>query len=73
MKILVKVKPGAQQETVKKIDATRYVVSVKEPPVKGAANSAVVTAVAAYFGLRRGQVRIVSGRTVRQKVLEIRF
>ena len=72
MKILVKVKASAKQGKVEKIDDTHFVVSVKEPPVEGQANFAVVAAVASYLGLRRDQVRIVSGQTRRQKVMEIR-
>jgi len=39
--------------------------------VDGAANAAVLAAVADAFDLRRGAVRLVSGRTARTKVLEL--
>ena len=71
MKIFVKAKPSKKQ-SVEKIDELHFVVSVKEPPVQGRANDAIVGAVANYFGVRRRLVRIVSGHTSRQKILEIR-
>lgn len=71
MKIFVKAKPSKKQ-SVEKIDELHFVVSVKEPPVQGRANDAIVGAVANYFGVPRRLVRIVSGHTSRQKILEIR-
>ena len=71
MKIFVKAKPS-RKESVEKIDDSHFVVSVKEPPVQGRANHAIVGVVANYFGVPRGLVRIVSGHTSRQKILEIR-
>ncbi|TSC96807.1 MAG: hypothetical protein Athens071426_450 [Parcubacteria group bacterium Athens0714_26] len=48
-----------------------FQVSVKEPPVDGRANAAVIRVVAEYFKVRSSQVRIISGATSKQKVLEI--
>lgn len=44
---------------------------VTQPPVEGAANAAVVRAVAAWAGTRRSAVRIVTGARGRDKVVEI--
>jgi len=41
---------------------------VTEPPVDGAANTAVVRAVAAWAGVRRSAVVLVAGDTGRHKV-----
>ena len=71
MRIEIRAKPGAREEQVEKIDEVRYVVAVKEPPVAGRANAAIVRALAAYFGVSVSRVRIVSGYTFRQKVVEI--
>lgn len=46
-------------------------VAVNAPPVDGAANEAVVAAVAKALGLRPRQVSIVSGHTSRSKVVAI--
>lgn len=71
MKILVKAKPGAREERVEQIDGQTFRVSVKEPPVKGQANEAILRVVAAYLGVSRARVRITSGHTSRSKVIEI--
>jgi hypothetical protein len=71
MKIFVKAKPNSRTEEVEKIDETHYIISVKEPPIKGRANVAIIEALAKYFQKRLSQVRIVSGFTSRQKIIEI--
>jgi len=71
MKIFVKAKPNAKEEGIKKLDEINYVVSVKEPPVKGKANEAIRNALAIYFKTSSANVRIVSGYSSRNKVIEI--
>lgn len=71
MKISVKAKPNAKEEKVEKIDDLNYVVSVKEPPVKGKANEAIRNALAMYFKTASSKVKIVSGYSSRNKIIEI--
>ncbi len=71
MKITVKVKPSSRETYVKKLNESSYEVAVKEPPVGGRANAAIREAVAEYFGISYLKVKIISGWTSRQKVLEI--
>lgn len=71
MKITVKAKPASKEEKVEKITEFEFVVSVKEPPVQGRANMAIIKALAQYFRVSPSQVRLVSGFTSRQKVFEI--
>ncbi len=71
MKLFVKVKANAKEDKVDKIDDINFRVFVKEPPVKGRANAAVIKALAAHFNLSAEQMRIVSGFTSRQKIIEI--
>ena len=71
MKIFVKVKPGAKKEEIVKIDEIHYIVSVKEPPVNGRANVAIIKALAVYFNTSPSRVNILSGRTSKQKIVEI--
>lgn len=71
MRIFVKVKPGAKEECVEKISDTEFVVSVKDPPVRGAANAAIIRALAEYFQKPISSVRIVSGHVSRRKVIEV--
>ena len=46
-------------------------VKVKEPPIEGKANRAVVRVLARHFGVAPSRVRIVSGLTSKDKVIEI--
>lgn len=69
--ISVKVKPGARRDAVTEQPDGTWLVEVTAPPVDGAANDAVVRAVANHFGLRRAQVRIKSGASSRLKRMEL--
>lgn len=69
MKIFVKAKPNSNENKVEKVDDTNFIVSVKDPPVQGRANRAIVKALSEYF--HTPHVRIVSGHISRQKVVEI--
>lgn len=83
MKIIVKAKPNAKEEKVKKVsqstlglgDTKReediYEVSVKEPPINGRANAAIARALAEHFGLAPSRVRLISGQTSKRKIFEI--
>ena len=71
MKIFVTAKPGAKEERVEKIDETHFFIAVKEPPVQGRANRAILKALAAHFGVPVSCICIVSGYTSRQKVIEV--
>jgi len=71
MKIFVKVKPGAKVEKVEKTDDSHFTVSVKEPPIQGRANQAIIKVLAEYFGVAFSSVKIISGFTSRQKIIKI--
>ena len=73
LRIAVRVRPGASRTRVGGSygDAMDLVVAVNAPPVDGAANAAVASAVAKALGLRPSRVSVVSGHTARSKVLAI--
>ena len=71
VKINVKAKPNSKHEKVEKVDEQNYIVSVKEPPKKGKANNAIRNALAVYFKIGSSNVRIVSGHSSRNKIIEI--
>lgn len=68
MRIFVKAKPSAKEERIEKVDDTHFVVLVKEPPVQGRANAAIVKALENYF---HKSVKLVSGFSSKQKVFEV--
>lgn len=72
MRIFVKVKPGAFQNKVEKLDDANFTVATTEPPIQGRANRAIVELLAEYFGVSKTSVRIVSGATSRNKIIEIK-
>lgn len=72
MKIQVRVKPRSKTEDVtKEMDGSVYIVRVKEPPVEGKANRAVLKLLAKHFGVPESRLRIVSGLSGKNKVVEV--
>lgn len=71
MRIFVRAKPGAREEKVERIDENNFAVSVKEPPVQGRANTAIMKALAEYFKVSHLQVQLISGFSSKQKIFEI--
>lgn len=73
MRIQVKVKPRSKTEDVtREMDGDVYAVRVKEPPVEGKANRAVLKLLAKHFGVPESRLRIVSGLTGKNKVIEVK-
>lgn len=70
-RVAVRVRPGASRTKVGGAYGDRLVVAVSARAVDGAATQAVIEAVADAFGLRRRQVRLLTGFTSRDKVLEV--
>ena len=72
MRITLKVVPRSRREGVEGplVDGT-YKVHVHAPPVDGAANEAVIEALAEHFHTSKSRVKIVKGETNRNKVAEI--
>jgi len=70
MKIRVKVKPSSRTEEVSQ-EGDSFIVKVKEPPKEGKANQAVIKLLAGHFGVPKSQVRVVSGFTSKNKVIEV--
>ena len=71
MKIFVKAKPNSREEKVEKISENNFAVFVKETPEKGKANEAIRNALAVYFKVASSRIKIVSGYSSRNKVIEI--
>ena len=77
----MKVKAGSKEnkvlEPVQRLLQTHerlndyYTVFIKELPVEGRANDAVIKALAEYFNVSRSQVTLVSGAVSKIKVFDI--
>ncbi len=81
MKIIVRVKTNANREAVTlltqptlgliSVGMDEYSVSVKEPPIDGKANKAIICALAKYFKVAPSLVSLLSGQTSKKKVFDI--
>lgn len=71
MKIIVKTKPGARENKIERIDESNYIVSIKEPPIDGRANAALIKLLAKHFDISQSLIEIISGYMARVKVIEI--
>jgi len=67
----VQVVPRASRTAVGPAVGDRLRVAVTSPPVDGAANDAVIDALADAFGVRRSAVEIVRGERGRRKTVRI--
>jgi uncharacterized protein len=73
LRLTVRVRPGASRAVVGgRYGTDQLVVAVTARAVKGAANRAVIAAIAAAFGVRRAEVEIISGLTARSKTVLVR-
>jgi uncharacterized protein YggU (UPF0235/DUF167 family) len=80
MKIFVKAKTGQKENKIippalRLIpeDEEWYTISVKERPIKGMANDAMIKLIAEHFDVSRSQVELISGAISKRKVFEIKI
>jgi len=71
MRLTIIAKPKKKQEKVIQISPSIYAVSVKEPPINGRANDAIIKALAKYFLISPSLIAIVSGHTSKIKIIEV--
>ena len=71
MHLTIVAKPKKKQEKVVQIDPTTYAVSIKEPPIDGRANDAIIKALSKYFSISPSQIALISGHTAKIKVVEV--
>lgn len=71
VRVAIRVGPGAARTRVGGSHGEALVVKVAAPAVEGKATEAALAAVAVAVGVRSRDVILVSGRTSRDKVVEI--
>ena len=71
MRVSIRVRPGASRTRVGGTYGDALVVAVSARAVDGKATEAALAALADALGIRRRDVRLVSGATSRDKVVEV--
>jgi uncharacterized protein (TIGR00251 family) len=71
MRLFIKAKPNSKKEFITKIDDTHFVIAVKAPAREGKANFAIVEKISEYFKVSFSKIKIISGRSSKEKVFEI--
>ncbi len=71
MIIAVKVVPRSSKNAIEKIGEQEYRVRLTSAPTDGKANEQLVKLLAKHFDVAQSLVRIVSGKTGRNKKVEI--
>lgn len=71
MTLEVIVHPNSKKPRVDKDLLGTLHVYVKEPPLEGRANLAVIEALAEYYKIKKYQIELIRGQTSKQKVFKI--
>lgn len=71
MILRIRVKPGAKEESVRKLSGNELEVKVSTLPERGRANERVRELLADHFGVSKSRVRILKGSGGRRKLIEI--
>jgi len=69
--VRVRVKPGSRRPRIEQAGEGELVVWLKSPPAEGRANQELIERLAEHYGVPRAQVRIRSGHTSRNKLVEV--
>ena len=67
----VKVKPNSKQQKIEEQLDGSLIVYLKSPPVDGKANEELIKVLAEKFDVPKSYIRIKSGLSSRQKLVEI--
>jgi len=71
MLIKVKVFPASKEEKIIKKKEDSFEVKVKEKPIRGEANKAVIDVLSNFFSVSRNKVKLIKGFKQRNKIFEI--
>ncbi len=67
----VKVKPNSKHQSINEETDGSFTVHLKSPPVDGKANEELIKILAERFNVSKSRIRIKSGLSSRQKLIEI--
>ncbi len=72
MKISVKVKTNARENSIKLLETGIYEVKVSVPPEKGKANLKVIELISKELKIAKSGITLVKGETSKEKLFEIK-
>lgn len=72
MLIKIKAFPGVSKAKIEKKDQDFLEVYVREKPIQGRANQAIVSALAKYFNCSESEIKLVKGFQERNKIFLIK-
>jgi hypothetical protein len=67
----VRVVPRSSRNQIAGVEGGALKIKLTAPPVEGAANAALIEVIAAWLGVRRSAVSIVSGDKARNKLVRV--
>lgn len=67
----VKVKPNSKNQNIKEETDGSLTIHLKSPPLNGKANEELIKLLAVKFNVTKSSIRIKSGLSSRQKLIEI--
>ena len=70
-RLKIRVQPRAKKNQIGGTVGDAVVVKVTAPPVKGAANKAVLELLARVLKVRKSALRIVAGEHAREKIIDV--
>lgn len=71
MFIRIKVFTGVKEQGITEKRKDSFEIRVKEKPVAGRANAAVIRVLSSYFGIQERRIRMIKGFKQRNKIFEI--
>ncbi len=71
MLVKVKVFPNSKKEEIIKKKEDSFEVKIKQKPIQGQANQAVINVLSLYFNFPEKRIKLVKGFRQRNKIFEI--
>lgn len=70
MKYRIQAKTRSSKEYVQQIDETHFIIAVRQAPVDGAANEAIIRALADHLDVAPTSLQLIKGHTAHIKIIE---
>ncbi len=71
MLIKIKAFPSSNKEEIIKKEEDSFEIKIKEPPLQGMANKAIIKALSLYFKIPVKKIRMIKGFRERNKIFDI--